>query len=316
MKQNSIIYNRLVKNHKKLKSFLKTHGIQAYRLYDKDIPEYPYIIDIYDQNAVIYEKGSGLDEENSSQLAHHQKHLSEITDAVMEVFQLKLEQISIKTRLIQKGSEQYEKLGSDGYFFTIKEGELKFKVNLHDYLDTGLFLDHRPLRSIIQKSCSGKKVLNLFSYTGSISVAAAIGGAEVTTVDMSNTYLTWARDNFQLNGIELHKHHFLKKDILKYVQKIGVEKYDIIVLDPPSFSNSKGMIDFFEIQNDHIYLINSLMPHLNDGGTLYFSNNYRKFKMDDELTEKYHIKYITFKTIPNDFRDKKIHQCFEMSFKK
>ena len=312
MKESPIIINRLRKNLKNRKSLVKQSELTAYRLYEKDIPEFPYIIDIYENHAVIYEKGKRL---NKDETSLQQEHQNQIIHAVSEVLSFPKENIILKEREIQKGVKQYKKISREKVYFPVSENKMKFLVNLHDYLDTGLFLDHRPLRKIILDSSQNKKVLNLFAYTGSISVAAALGGGATTTVDMSNTYLDWAKKNFELNKISMEKHKFQKLDVTKLLKAPLKEKYDIIILDPPSFSNSKSMHDVFEVQKDHVYMIRGLMKSLNPKGVLYFSNNFRKFKMSEELINDYNIEDISLKTIPKDFRDLKIHHCFKMTLK-
>ena len=311
MQQYSMIYNRLVKNKKKLKSYLKTNGIYAYRLFDKDIPEYPYIINIYNERVICYEKGKRISSDETELIQKSIHHKVEIKEAIQAALGVESENIFFKSREIKKGNAQYEKLNKQNSYFTVKEGELEFKVNLINYLDSGLFLDHRPLRFKLSKGLNNKKVLNLFSYTGSLSVAAAKGGATLTTVDMSNTYLDWAKENFELNNLTAKPHEFIKANILKYIDQIG-EKYDLILLDPPSFSNSKSMREDFDVQRDHSKMIQTLMRYLLPGGTLIFSNNNRKFKLDKEISKSYSVKDISEQTIPPDFRDKKIHCCFEI----
>lgn len=312
MEDNSIILNRFKKNLKVRKPLIKNGLHTAYRLYEKDIPEYPYIVDIYNSNAVIYEKGKRLDNEDLIQKEKHRKHLNIIISAVKELFNLNDSQIVFKERRRQKGKEQYTQLAKVENFISIKENHFKFRVNLRDYLDTGLFLDHRPLRQIIYSEAKDKKVLNLFSYTGSISVAAALAGGYVTTVDMSKTYIAWAEENFVLNNLNPKKHRFVQDDVLKYIEQRNNDKYDIIILDPPSFSNSKRMDSTFTVQESHVAMINKLMKLLNKDGVLYFSNNYRDFKMDSSILETYNVQDITKKSIPIDFRDMKIHHCFKL----
>jgi len=314
MADDSIIYNRLKKNHKKLSKFLKSEGIEAFRLYEKDIPEYPYIVDIYKDFALVYEKGKKLDYSDNSQLNLHHKHKDQMLKAITDLLEIPFEKIILKSRLVQKGKDQYEKIEKSNRFFIVKENQMKFKVNLFDYLDSGLFLDHRPLRKLLSSETNQKSVLNLFAYTGSLSVASAVGGSTVTTVDMSHTYLEWAKDNFNINKISLNDHKFIQADALKYIDSLK-ENFDIILLDPPSFSNSKRMETDFNVQDGHLGLINKLMNHLSHDGTLYFSNNFTKFKLSSVLEDAFHIKEITFKTIPIDFRNKKIHRCFEIKHK-
>ena len=315
MKESSIFFNRLRKNLKIRKNLVKKSELTAYRLYEKDIPEYPYIIDIFGDYAIVYEKGKRIYDDNLEDIDIQVEHQQDILEALIAVMAFDEENIIFKTRKVQRGNDQYEKINRHEEFFTVTENDMKFLINVHDYLDPGLYLDHRPLREIIRNSSEGKKVLNLFAYTGSISVAAALGGGLTTTIDMSNTYLSWAEDNFAENNIELKKHHFLQEDITKLLMDPLDEKFDMIILDPPSFSNSKRMEDIFDVQRDHYVMVKNLMKSLTPNGVLYFSNNYRKFKLDEHILENYQVKDITLKTIPKDFRDLKIHVCFEIRLK-
>ena len=315
MTDNSTILNRLKKNLKARKSLVKTGLTSAYRLYEKDIPEYPYIIDIYNDFAVIYEKGKKLNENDEVQKAKHLEHLNLIKNALTEVLKINNSQIIVKQRVKQSGKNQYEQLSKQNNFIEVNEFDFKFRVNLFDYLDTGLFLDHRPLRQKVSIEAKDKKVLNLFSYTGSISVAAAVGGGFVTTVDMSKTYIDWAKENFKINNLSIADHKFVQADVLQFIESNQIENFDIIILDPPSFSNSKRMEEVFNVQDAHVKLIETLMNKLNTNGVLYFSNNFRNFKMDEKLQEKFKIKDITRSSIPIDFRDPKIHVCFEIRHK-
>lgn len=317
--ESSIIHNRLRKNLKQRKALLKGGKLTAYRLYEKDIPEYPYIIDIYNEFAVIYEKGSKESQKakiDSQDLREKFKsHKEDIIKALIDIFNITQNEIIFKTRENQTGLNQYEKLAKKDDTIVVRENGMEFICNLYDYLDTGLFLDHRPLREIIKKEARGKNVLNLFSYTGSISVAAAVGGGNVTTIDMSNTYLSWAEENFLLNDIEPEDHEFIKADVVKLLTLPMDKVFDLIVLDPPSFSNSKSMRDSFNVQTDHPKMVHNLMKSLNPGGVLYFSNNFRKFKMDQSILDQYSVQDISLKSIPRDFRDMKIHVIFKIMHK-
>jgi 23S rRNA (cytosine1962-C5)-methyltransferase len=307
--QKIIIKNRLEKNYKHKSKWARREKIEAYRLYDRDIPEFPYIVDLYNDQVVIYEK---TDEIIDQDKLHHFDYLLE---ALNDMLKISEDKVILKSRYRQSKEKKYEKLDSENSFITVAEKEAKFLVNLHDYLDTGLFLDHRPLRQIIFKESKGKKVLNLFSYTGSISVFAALGGAtSVTSVDMSSNYQDWARKNFLANNISLREHNFIIESALDYLPK-AQHKFDLIILDPPTFSNSKKMDDDFEVEEDQIEIVSECMRLLNPNGTLYFSNNKRKFKLDESLKEKYNIINITEKTIPMDFHDQKIHHCFKITHK-
>lgn len=303
------IQNRLEKNYKHRAKWAKREGFEAFRLYNKDIPEFPFIVDVYKDNAIIYEK---RDEEID---ADKFDHFNFIISAVKNVLNIPEEKVVIKSRKRQVGDTQYTKLEERNELIPIKEYKAEFLVNLHDYLDTGLFLDHRPLRQIITKSAEGKKVLNLFSYTGSISVAAAVGGAsKVTSVDMSSTYQNWAKKNFEQNNIPLAQHNFIVDSALEYLEKAS-QRFDIIVLDPPTFSNSKNMEEDFEVEKDQVFLIKHCLRLLDPNGVLYFSNNKRKFKIDPAVLEMANVQEITPRTIPEDYKDTKVHVCFKITHK-
>lgn len=304
-----MIKNRLEKNFKKLKPWAERHHIQAYRLYDRDIPEFPFIVDRYGDHFLIYDKSDAYIDKDKN-------HLPEVMDALQQLFQPAPDKIILKKRERQEGSAQYEKLSETNSYFPIQETQAKFLVNLQDYLDTGLFLDHRPMRQKIYKQSQGKRFLNLFCYTGSVSVFAALGGAETTSVDMSKNYLEWAEKNFKLNQLDPKKHHFINENAIEYLQKPEMDdRFDLIFLDPPTFSNSKRMDSHFEVEKDQTFLVESCMKRLAPRGILYFSNNKRKFRLDPQLSTKFSVRDITRDTIPVDFHDQKIHSCFEIRFK-
>lgn len=304
-----MIKNRLEKNLKKLKSWSERNKIEAFRLYDRDIPEYPFIVDIYNDHFVIYDKSDPLRDKDKNHLPH-------VQEALKSIFHADDSKIVIKKRERQEGLKQYEKLAAKEETFTVRESQALLKVNLYDYLDTGLFLDHRPMRQKIFKTAQEKNFLNLFCYTGSVSVFAALGGASTTSVDMSQTYLRWAQDNFEMNNLDPANHRFINADVLDWLrtQKLA-NTFDIIFLDPPTFSNSKKMEDTFEVERDQDFLVDQCMGMLRAGGVLYFSNNKRKFKISEQILSKYRVKDITEDSIPQDFHDKKIHNCFEIRAK-
>lgn len=309
------LQNRLQKNLKKLKSYISKNNLEAFRIYNKDIPKYPYQIDIYKDRAIIFEQGKRLNDDED-QL--RDAHLKDIQESITHVFKIPKENQYFKIREKQKGKEQYQKLQKDSSdYFVINEPPMKFYVNLEKYLDTGLFLDHRPLRQFLTKNAKDKKVLNLFCYTGSLSVAAAIGGGTVTSVDMSNTYLDWAVENFILNGIDYKKHFFhqadVTKDLLERMDK--KEKYELILLDPPSFSNSKRMEDDLDILRDHPILVRNCMNLLEKNGELIFSTNKRKFELHSIISTQYIVKEITQWTIPMDFSHSHIHMAYSIKHK-
>lgn len=306
-----MIKNRLEKNFKKLKPWAQRNKIEAYRLYDRDIPEFPFIVDIYKDYFLVYDKSvESIDKDKN--------HLDLLLVALKELFSVDDKHLILKRRERQKGLAQYQKFSNDEDYFVVQESQGRFWINLYDYLDTGLFLDHRPMRYRIYKMSKNKKVLNLFCYTGSVSVFAALGGAtQVHSVDLSNTYLDWAKENFELNGLGFStdsKYFFHAADVLEWLKNCN-DKFDIIFLDPPTFSNSKKMNSDFEVEKDQLYLVDQCMRLLSANGILFFSNNKRKFKLNPEISSKYNVKDITADSIPMDFHDQKIHQCFEITKK-
>lgn len=310
--ESGALRNRLLKNQKRLKTYLNNNQIEVYRIYNKDIPEYPFLIDIYGNHAVIYEQGKKL---NDNDTIIRERHLNDIENVIYEIFGIAKTKQHFKTRQIQKGKSQYLKESESQNFIIINEHPFKFLVNFERYLDTGLFLDHRPLRQFLFNNCKDKKVLNLFCYTGPISVAAAMGGGNVTSIDMSATYLDWAYENFKLNDLNPKDHIFYQADVLKElnIRKEKGEKYDIIVLDPPTFSNSKRMEEDLDVERDHPILIRDCMNLLSENGTLYFSTNKRKFELHRIVTDQYHVKEITQWTIPMDFHHTQIHRSFSIT---
>lgn len=301
-----MIQNRLEKNQKKLKAWADRHKIEAYRLYDRDIPEFPILIDRYKDFFVVYDRTDNLIDQGKNQMP-------EVLQALKNVFAAPEEKIIVKKRERQEGLKQYERLDTKSNFFSVQETQAKFLINLYDYLDTGLFLDHRPLRQTVFKQSAGKKVLNLFCYTGSFSVFAALGGASaVVSVDMSATYLEWAKNNFKENGLDPEKHSFIQENVLEFLAAHH-RLYDLIILDPPTFSNSKRMQSPFEIEKDQNFLLESCLRLLSLKGTLYFSTNKRKFKISDAIASQVRVNDITERTIPMDFHDQKIHRCYEIT---
>ena len=303
--------NRLGKNIKHLMKWAKRNGIEAWRIYDRDIPQFPFAVDVYGSQIHLQEYDTGW----LMQPEEYEAWLAEIIEAVVFVTGFSSDDIHLKRRERQKGVQQYEKTGRAGEDFTIEENGRKFWVNLDKYLDTGLFLDHRNTRKKVGDTAAGKRFLNLFSYTGSFTVYAATGGAVSSeTVDLSNTYLDWAQRNFELNGIDLAKHQIIRADVFQYLQTAfeAGKQFDLIVMDPPSFSNSKKMSDTLDIQRDHARLIQGAMKLLAPNGLMYFSNNLRSFALDESIAEQYLVKDISKQSVPDDFRNKKIHQCWEI----
>lgn len=301
--------NRLRKNIKKLEKWARQEGIACYRLYDADLPEYNVAVDRYGEWVVVQEYAPP----KTIDAAKARQRLFDVIGATLSVLELPANRLVLKTRERQKGKNQYQKLGEKGDFFEVQEYNARLLVNLTDYLDTGLFLDHRIARHMLGKMSKDKDFLNLFSYTGSASVHAGLGGARsTTTVDMSRTYLEWAERNLRLNGLTGRQHRLMQADCLSWLRESD-ETFDLIFIDPPTFSNSKRMEEDFDVQRDHIMLMRNLKRLLRAGGTIMFSNNKRGFKMDLEGLASLGLKAqdITQKTLSQDFaRNRQIHNCW------
>lgn len=284
-------------------------GISCFRIYDRDIPEIPLAIDRYEDCLHIAEYERPHDRNAALQV----QWMDLMADIAGKVFETPREKIFVKQRRRQRGIAQYERWDTSHYVIQANEGGLKFFVNLSDYLDTGLFLDHRITRDMVRKEAKGKRFLNLFSYTGSFSVYAADGGAEsVTTVDLSNTYLDWAQDNMELNGFRGSRFEYVRSDVFRFLDLLyDDEMFDLVVLDPPTFSNSKDLADW-DVQRDHAEMLNLLLRHVSPGGVIYFSNNNRRFKLDEELIRGARLREISNRTVPEDFRNRRIHRCWRI----
>ncbi|MDK2847694.1 MAG: rRNA (guanine2069-N7)-methyltransferase / rRNA (guanine2445-N2)-methyltransferase [Desulfuromonadales bacterium] len=302
--------NRLRKNLKQLRRWLKKEDVTCYRLYDADMPEYAVAVDIYEERVHVqeYQAPASVDRRQA------ERRLREVMRVLPEVLDVEPDAIALKVRRRQKGSSQYQKLDRTGERFEVREGNCWFLVNLTDYLDTGLFLDHRPTRFMLQAMAEGKSFLNLFAYTGTATVHAVKGGATSSvTVDMSRTYLDWAQANLRLNRLAGPQHRFVATDVLQYLER-EQGHYDLIFLDPPTFSTSKSMETTLDIQRDHVRLIRLAANLLAPRGVLIFSNNFRKFRMDFEALPELEIEDITAATIPQDFvRNPKIHNCWRIT---
>lgn len=298
--------NRLRKNQRHFGKWARRRGIGAYRIYDHDIPEVPAIVERVGNAAVVWLVPRFTDDEMLG---------VPIEQAVMEVLELSSNDLFVKRRTRQEGGDQYNRITEKSVNRVVEEGNLKFHVNLSDYLDTGLFLDQRNHRQRIGEMSEGKSILNLFAYTGSFSVYGAAGGAaSTTTVDLSNTYLQWAERNFEINGLRGPEHRFVRNDVFEYLREAWAEdhRFDIIICDPPTFSNSKRMTGTLDIQRDHTGLLNLALRLLRKEGHLFFSTNRRKFQLDEEALEVEVIEEWTPRTIPEDFRDKKVHRAWWM----
>lgn len=298
--------NRLKKNLKVLQTWAQKFPCTAYRIYDRDIPEFAVSIDYYSGFLVIH-RYTNLQFQERDEI-----HFQILFGELVNEFGFPAEKIFVKERSRQKGNAQYQKHAELGKRVEIQEGPLKFLVNLSDYLDTGLFLDHRYSRRWVREHSSGRRVLNLFCYTGAVSAHSIFGGAsEVVSVDLSATYLDWAEENFVLNGFNPRKHPLVRADVLDFLKTLPIrDKFDLIFLDPPSFSNSKKMTDDFDVQKDHVWLVELCMSHLRPNGVLFFSNNLRSFKLDEDLKSRYQFQDVTQKTLPPDFKNKLIHRAW------
>ena len=303
--------NRLRKNFRHLKKWAKREGVSCWRVYDRDLHDYNVAIDIYERWVHVqeYERPPKIDD------ARAQARLDFVLATLPEALGVAPGDCFVKVRRRHKAGSQYEKLGERGEFHEVHEGEHTFLVNFTDYLDTGLFLDHRITRRLLGEMARGKSFLNLFAYTGTATVYAAKAEAEsTTTVDMSNTYLDWAARNFALNGIEEGpRHELVRADCTLWIPAGAStrRRWDVIFLDPPTFSTSKKMEGTFDVQRDHVPLVRSTAKLLEDGGVLLFSNNLRRFKLDAGAMPELSVEDITRRTIPEDFRrHEDVHHAF------
>lgn len=308
-----MLLNRLRKNAKRLSGWLKKSQVSCYRLYDADIPEFAAAIDIYDQSIHVQEYAAP----NSVSETLARQRFASIKQAVKAYAQDNQGKVYYKERRRQQGDAQYQRLEqATGDAFEVQEGRASFEVNLADYLDTGLFLDHRPVRKMVAQMARGKSLLNLFCYTATVTVQAALAGAERSlSIDMSNTYLDWAQRNYQRNGLDKAAHQLVRADCLQWLDgETESQTYDVIFLDPPTFSNSKKMETVLDIQRDHPQLIRQAMAKLAPAGTLIFSNNFRRFKMDELIARQFDCENITAQTLDPDFqRNQRIHNVWSIT---
>lgn len=302
--------NRLNKVYRHLSKQAKRQGIMCYRVYDHDIPEFPFLIEMYGSEIYVaeYKRHYKMEE------VQHEKWLEESMVVISKVTGIEVSHIYVRERKRKENrQDQYQKVAQEKAEFVVEENGLKFIVNLTDYLDTGLFLDHRITRQMVRNEADGKDVLNLFAYTGSFSVYAAAGKAKrIVTMDLSKTYLNWAERNMQLNFPEYTSHELVHMDVKQYLQQPVEDQFDIIIMDPPTFSNSKRMEDILDIQRDHVELINGCLKRLRKGGVLYFSTNYTKFMLDRDKIAAASIADITKATTPFDFVGKLNRWCFKI----
>ena len=312
----TMVANRLRKNLKRLKTWRDRESVSCFRVYDADLPEYAAAVDVYTEaegaqrtflHVQEYEAPADIPEADS------RRRFGELLNALREVFALPREQVALKTRARGKGGSKYGRMDQRDEFFIVRERAAKLRVNLFDYLDTGLFLDHRPIRRRLASEARGQRFLNLFCYTGAASVQAAVGGATATTsVDLSATYLEWAAQNLALNGMTGGKHRLVQADAMQWLEADRGE-YELIFCDPPTFSNSKRAEDF-DGQRDHVRLLRAAIARLTPGGLLLFSNNYRRFRLDEAaIAEFAEATEISPRTLDPDFeRNPRIHRCWEL----
>lgn len=308
--QADIFCNRLAKRARHLRRWPTRRGITCYRLYDRDIPEVPLVVDRYEDYLHIAE----YERPHEHTPAEHGDWLDLMTRTAGEVLEVPRDHIFFKKRRRQRGMRQHEQVAEKKEIVTVQEGGLKFQVNLSDYIDTGLFLDHRITRTLVREAASGCRLLNLFGYTGAFSVYAIDGGAaETTTVDLSQTSLDWTARNLALNGMQGPLHRMIRSDALTFLEELPPNaRFDLAVVDPPTFSNSKRTETFWEVQRDYAPLLNRVLGRLVPGGVLFFSTNFRQFKLDESAIEHATVREISRQTVPEDFRNKRVHRCWRM----
>jgi 23S rRNA (cytosine1962-C5)-methyltransferase len=307
-----MLANRLRRTYRHLRKWARRTDVTCFRLYEKDIPDQPLIVDWYDGRALVYAMQRKKDETREAREAW----LAEVEAEVKEGLDVDDERLFFKQRGRQKDHSQYQKLAEEREEFVVAEQGHRFLVNLSDYHDTGLFLDHRNTRRMVREESEGGRMLNLFCYTGSFSVYAAGGGAvRTTSVDISNTYLDWSRRNFELNGMDLESQILERADVLQWLPAAvaSPRRWDLIVCDPPTFSNSKKMRGFFDVGVQHPELINGCLQLLRPGGVLYFSTNFRGFRLREEELLPAERQEISAITVPEDYRNKKIHRCWRFA---
>jgi 23S rRNA G2069 N7-methylase RlmK/C1962 C5-methylase RlmI len=317
--QSELLFNRLSKRYRHLKKWARRMGTNAFRLYDRDIPEIPLVLDIYYDavSGALYKRPA----EDSDDIKSVETWLKAMKTATAKALEIPESRIFLKERRRMRNrqeiGDQYDKINDKSFCRDVTEGDLKFRVNLSDYLDTGLFLDGRKKRALIRLEAKGKRVLNLFAYTCSLSVAAAKGGArQVDSVDLSNTYLEWGKLNFALNGLPpSDKFSLIRTDVLQFLDQPQAKKsrWDIIILDPPSFSNSKKMLETLDIRRDYLELISKSLTLLSPEGTLYFSTNAKGFRLQSEDFSGYIIKNLRPSLVDEDFKEKRIPACYAFS---
>lgn len=312
-RQSEEFANRLRKRARHLRRWPIKRGITCYRLYERDIPEVPLVVDRYEDALHIAE----FERPHDRTAAQHADWLDHMVRTAGDALETPRELIFVKYRTRQQGDAQYGRFAEQGTTRIVQEGGLKFQVNLSDYLDTGLFLDHRITRSMVRDFAEGKKFLNLFAYTGAFTVYAAAGGAvQTTSVDLSANYLEWAEENLRLNGFAGDSHRLVREDASEFLASLKRdETFDLAVVDPPTFSNSKRLKRDWDVQRDHVELLNRVIEHMSPGGVILFSSNSRRFKLDEQSLADVSIREISRQTVPEDFRNQRIHRCWRMTIR-
>jgi len=302
--------SRLSKLARHLRRLPTKQGITCFRLYERDIPEVPLVVDRYEDHLHLAE----YDRPHERDQVEHDDWLDQMSRTAAETLEVPPEKVFLKRRRRQVGLTQHEQVAQDRYEIEAHEGGLKFIVNLSDYIDTGLFLDHRITRDMVRTVASGKRFLNLFAYTGAFSVYAAdVGATKVVTVDWSNTYLHWAQRNMQLNGFDSPNFQFIRSDAVTFVDQLPpVPQFDLAVVDPPTFSNSKRTEAVWDVQRDSVPLLGALLKRMSPGGVIYFSNNFRGFKMESDELGAADVHEISNQTVPSNYRNRKIHRCWRI----
>ncbi len=310
--QAQLFANRLTKRARHLRRWPTRRSISCFRIYERDIPEIPLVVDRYEDAIHITE----YERPHERSLSRHSAWLQLMKTTAAKTLGVPVQQVFLKKRQKRRQGDQYEKIAEQKKMRTVTEGELKFLINLSDYVDTGLFLDHRVTRAMVREEAEGKSFLNLFAYTGSFTIYAADGGAvDSTTVDLSKNYLSWARENLKLNGLDGPQHHFVPSDSIEFLEQTvrdPKQRFDLVVVDPPTFSNSKRTEADWDVQEQHVEMLDLVSQVLNPDGIVYFSTNFRKFKPRLAELPQFESIEISKKTVPEDFRNRKIHRCWRM----
>ena len=308
--QAELFARRLSKRARHLRRWPTRQGITCYRIYERDIPEIPLVVDRYEDHLHLTE----YDRPHDRDPGQHADWLDLMVETACETLEVPRTHAFLKRRQRQRGTTQHERFADENHELIVNEGGLRFITNLSDYVDTGLFLDHRITRSMVRRDAEGARFLNLFAYTGAFSVYAAAGNAkETTTVDWSHTYLEWAQRNMELNGFRGRMHRFQREGAFEFIQKLPRRpQFELAVVDPPTFSNSKRTEDVWDVQRDHAALLNEVLARMTPGGIVYFSNNFRRFKLDEAQLHSNQIFEISRQTVPEDFRNRRIHRCWRI----